>query len=50
METDRQHALLAKMAVCPEKDIRSALTPGQARTPAEFTKAMQTLQSLNQHL
>lgn len=49
-ETDRQHALLAKMAACPEKDIRAALTPGQARTPAEFTKAMQTLQSLDQHL
>jgi len=50
METDRQHALLAKMAACPQKDIDTALTPGQARTPAEFTKAMQTLQSLDQHL
>ena len=50
METDRQYAQLAKMAACPEKDIRTALTPGQARTPAEFAKAMQTLQSLDQHL
>lgn len=50
MDTDRQHTLLAKIAACPEKEIRSALTPGQVRTPAEFTKAMQTLQSLDQHL
>jgi len=50
MDTDRQHVVLAKMAACPEKEIRSALTPGQARTPAEFTKAMQTLQSLDLHL
>jgi Domain of unknown function (DUF4350) len=50
VETGRQHALLAKMATCPEKDIRSALTPGRTRTTAEFTTAMQTLQSLDQHL
>ena len=50
MEPSRQHDVLAKMIERPTKDLRSALTPGPAQTPNEFTKAMQTLQSLDQHL
>jgi len=50
METSRQHAVLAEMTSCSANDIRSALTPGQAQTPKEFTHAMQTLQSLDHRL
>ena len=50
METSRQHAALAEMAQCTSNEIRSALTPGQARTAKEFTRAMQILQSLDHRL
>ena len=50
METGRQHAALAEMTAGTTVDIRSALTPGQAQTPKEFTRAMQTLQSLDHRL
>ena len=50
METSRQHAALAEITSCSANVIRSALTPGQAQTPKEFTRAMQTLQSLDHRL
>jgi len=50
METGRQHAALAEIATCSPDDIRSALTPGKAQTPKEFTRAMQTLLSLDHRL
>lgn len=50
METGRQHAALAEMTHCTSNEIRSALTPGQARTAKEFTRAMQILQSLEHRL
>jgi hypothetical protein len=49
-EPSEQRIALAKIAACKTKDIWSALTPGQAQTPAEFTVAMQTLQRLDQRL
>lgn len=50
METSRQHTVLAEITACTTADIRSALTPGEAQTPKEFTRAMQTLQNLEHRL
>ena len=49
-DASEQHIALAKIAACKTKDIWSALTPGQAQSPDEFTKTMQTLQRLDQRL
>jgi len=50
LEASAQRITLAKIAACRTKDIQAALTPGQAQTPDAFTKAMQTLQRLDQGL
>lgn len=50
METNRQNTVLAGMADCAATEVRAALMPGTAPTPAEFTRAMQTLQKLDQQL
>lgn len=50
METGRQHAALAEIAHYTTNEIHSALTPGQARSTKEFTRAMQILQSLDHRL
>jgi len=49
-DASEQRIALAKLAACKAKDIASALTPGQAQTRDQFTKAMQTLQRLDQRL
>ncbi len=49
-DASEQRILLAKLAACQTKEIWSALTPGQALAPTEFTKAMQILQRLDQRL